>query len=219
MAWLIGIVCVIVVIAYWRVFLPLAIVALLILGVIIWNESYQQNKRQEKAKIATDLFKEKLRTAKQKETSEGKKWELYYEEDPANKIPIARTAYLKSNDELCSLSVQKRLNGSNLTGISCPGIKISEYDDIEVKFDTAETSQKMRLEKYADSEEVYIPSYQYSYSGQLNYEDFIKILKNSKSLAIKIPALENFWTTFNIQNSSKVITSLGKTKIEIDKNE
>ena len=92
-------------------------------------------------------------------------------------------------------------------------------DDDEYTLDTAETSQKMRLEKYADSEEVYIPSYQYSYSGQLNYEDFIKILKNSKSLAIKIPALENFWTTFNIQNSSKVITSLGKTKIEIDKNE
>lgn len=70
----------------------------------------------------------------------------------------------------------------------------------------------MRLEKYSDSEEVYIPSYQYSYSDQLSYKDFIKMLKNSQSLAIKIPASESFWTTFNIQNSSEVIAALGKKK-------
>lgn len=210
MAWLIGIICVIIVIVFWRIFLPLAAIAGIGLGLFLWNENYKQEKIQEKANLAAEEIRKKIATAKQNEFPIGNEWQIYYEDDPASKLPIARTASIKSDDGLCFLSVQKRLDGSELTGLNCPGIEISPYKNMDIKFDTDETSKKIRLEKYSDSKEVYIPSYQYS--GQLDYKSFIGMFSKAKSLAIQIPASEIFWTKFNLKGAPEAIAQLGKAK-------
>ncbi len=190
----------------------MAVIAGIGFGLFLLNDNYQNEKRKKEKQQAEEAITQKIAIAKQHEASEGKKWEVYYEPDPASKIPIARTASIQSDDGLCFLSVQKRLNGAELTGLNCPEIKISSYQDIEVKFDTNDISQKMDLSNYTDSDGVYIPSYQ---SGQFSYKNFVGMFGKAKSLAIQIPASKTFWTKFNLNGAQEAIAQLGKSNIHI----
>lgn len=207
MGWLIGIVCVILVLVFWRVFLPLGVIAAAAIGLFVLHENNESEKRQREIQQAAQANRTKIAIAKQNETP--KDWTLLYESDPASGKKIARTASIQSDDGLCFLSVQKRIEGTELAGLNCPGFEISKYSDIDVKFDTDEVSRRMRLDTYSNSNEVYIPSYQYDYSGHLKYEEFIKKLSQANTLAINIPAQEKFWTRFNLENAPGVISLLG----------
>ncbi len=179
--------------------MPLGVVAAIGIGGFVLYENREAQQ-----------LRDRIATAQRNSTPEGKEWIVFSQPDPASDIEIARTASIKSNDGLCSLTVQKRINGSELTGLRCPGIKISEYEDIYVKFDTYETSKKMQLESYTDSDDVYIPSYQYEYSGNLSYKEFIKGLVTANSVAIKVPSADSFWVRFTLKGSTAAINLLGK---------
>ncbi|MCG8044750.1 MAG: hypothetical protein N0E48_03550 [Candidatus Thiodiazotropha endolucinida] len=168
-----------------------------------------KKEKKEKERAAQEL-RVKIATAQKNATPEGKEWVVYGRRDPASDKNIARTASITSNDGLCYLTVQKRINGGELTGLDCPGIKISEYDDIYVKFDTSETSRKMELKSYSDSDDVYIPSSQFEYSGNMSYQDFTNGLVTAGAVAIKIPAADSFWVRFSLKGSTAAINQLGK---------
>jgi hypothetical protein len=210
MAWLIGLVCVILVIVFWRIFLPLSVIAAVALALFFVFLSGQQEKQRKAEEVAAQALRARIARAQQNETSVDKEWQVYYEPDPANKMPVARTAMIQSDDGLCVISVEKRVNGTELTGLTCPGIHIPSYNDIDVKFDSMETSQKMRLETYSNSQDVYIPLNQYN--GYLSYKLFVDMLSTANSLAINIPASETFWTRFKLHGAAEAIRQLGKPK-------
>ena len=212
MAWIIGIICIIIVVIFWRIFLPLGVVAAVGIGLIVLGAQYGQEKKKEKKEAEKAALKQKISDARANATSEGKEWRVSYRQDPASGKQVVRSCYISSNDGLCTLKVQKRLNGNELTGLYCPDFKISEYKDIEVKFDNIATSNKMDLESYSNSDDVYIPSSQSSYSGYLSYEKFISRLKDGTAVAIKIPSAGGVWMTFSLKNSSEALDELGKEK-------
>lgn len=210
MAWLIGIICVVIVIIFWRIFLPLGIVVAVVIGGYLFYQENENEKRRQAEAEEAERLRIRIADAQRNATSVDREWRVYGEPDPASGVEIARTAYVKSNDGLCSLAVQKRLNGSELTGLSCPGISIPGYRSIYVKFDTQDASRKMDLKSYSDSDGVYIPSYQFEYSDNLPYEDFINGLVTAGSVAIQIPGPETFWVRFTLKGSTAAISVLGK---------
>lgn len=210
MSWLIGIICIVLVIYFWRIFLPLGILAGLGLGGFFLYEEHQREQRQKAEVEAAQQLRERIAAAQKNATSNGKTWVLHGEPDPASGRNVARTAFIESNDGLCYLSVQKRIDGTELTGLTCPDIGIPEHKDIEVKFDTRDVSQTMDLKAYTDSDDVYIPSYQGSSWKYLSYSDFMKGLVSANSVAIQIPAAGGFWTTFSLKGSAPIIMQLGK---------
>lgn len=195
------------VVILWRIFLPLGVLAAVGAALLIYHN--EERKTQEKERAAAAL-RQKILEARASTTSEEKEWHITYALDPATGKKVVRSAYINSNDGLCYLTVQKRLDGAQLTGFDCLNFKIPEWDDIEVKFDEDATSDKMNLESYSDSDDVYIPSYQADHSGHLSYEEFIGRLKDGKTVAIKIPAADDVWMTFSLKGSTRALDRLGK---------
>ena len=215
MAWLIGIICIVIIFKLWEIFLPLAIIAVIGIGLLYAYFDYSNEKKINEKETKAQQFKDKISIAQKNATPEGRQWYVSYAADPASGIKIARSAVIKSNDSLCRLAVEKRINGSELTDLRCYGIKISSFDDVYIKFDTSETSKKMTLKNYTNSDDVYISSYQ-GYSSQLSYEEFINGLITGNSLAVKfkIPYPYNYWlwVRFNLKGSKLAISQLGKPK-------
>lgn len=179
---------------------------------------YEENQREIKAKLKaeeTELRKRTIEAARSTATAEGKQWLLNLESDPASGEDIARRASIISNDGLCRMQVEERLNGTKLTGIYCSQFVINKYDGVEVKFDFLETSSGMPLETFSDGADVYIPSSSRSYSKENSYEVFINRLKTGKAVALKTKAFEGYWVTFTLKDADVTISTLGKPiKIE-----
>lgn len=217
MSWLIGIACVVIVIIFWRIFLPLIVIAGIAIGGLYLYDKNETNKRIEKKERTARELRTKILTAQNNASPEGKEWIVSGSRDPASGKNIARIASITSDDGLCSLTVQKRINGNELTGLKCLGIKISQLDDITIKFDSYATSRDMNIKSYSNSDDVYITSTQYEYSGHMSYKEFMNGLKTSKAVAIKVPAAYTFWVRFSLQNSIEAIGQLGNeiTDVEI----
>lgn len=212
MGWLIGIVCIVIAVYFWRIFLPLGLVVALAAGIFYLKTENENKKRDAQRKVEETVLRQKISAARANASTKGKKWKVWFENDPASGDKVTRGAYITSNDGLCELQVQKRLNGSRLTGLDCPDFKISEYDDIEVKFDNYKTSDKMDIKSYSDSDRVFIPSYQAEYSDFLSYDEFIKRLKVGKTVAIKIPSTGGVWMAFTLDGASVALEALGTSK-------
>ena len=176
MDWLVAIVCIVIVCYFWRIFLPLGGI-LLVIGLLLYlgAERKSAKHQEEKAQAAQNL-RDKIRAAQATATPEGKTWELWGEEDPASGKMIARIATIQSNDGLCRLLIQKPLDGGELTGLDCPGIKISPWEDVQIKFDMYPVAKKMDVVSYRDGgDAVYIPTYQPDERSDRNfsYDEFI----------------------------------------------
>ena len=101
MGWLIGIICVVLVIFFWWIFIPLGIFVGIVFGGFMLWASINDDKRDAKEAREVAAFKNKVSTARANATSQGKEWKVRYEEDPASGKNIAREAYIVSNDNLC----------------------------------------------------------------------------------------------------------------------
>ncbi len=217
MGWLVGIISVIIIVCFWRVFLPIAVVLGLVLGAWLLNVQHQNDiDRKEAAAAAREKataqkeLRVRIATAQKYASSYGRKWVVSGSLDPASNKKIARMASITSNDGLCSLTVQKRIDGTRLAGLDCTGIKISKDDDIYIKFDTDDTSKKMDIKNYSDSDRVYIPSFQSDYYGYTSYQYFMNRLVTANAVAVKIPAVGGFWVRFTLKGSAAAINHLGK---------
>ena len=209
MAWLVGLIVAILALIFWRV--SLVLVGIVIVGgIIIWQlDEADQARKQAEAIEAARQRREIIQNARA--TASPKNWEVFYNDDPASGNRVARTASIRSDDGLCVLSVQLRINGNELTGISCPYFEFYVYDDLDVKFSGDQSSTSMDLRhydgQYGKQSSVYIPS-----SGQygLDYDDFIQRLRDRDAVAIKLHGVDQ-WVRFSLSNSAEAIDKLGST--------
>ena len=164
MVWLIAIICIILVVVFWRIFLPLALIAAVGLGLLllyVQGESGRRAQRQkleeQKVREAEQAVRQRIATAKATAGNVVRQWEILSETDPASGEKVPRHASILSDDGLCRLQVEQRMNGVRLTGVYCSGLKILTYSHIEVKFDNRSTSDRMQIQGFSNGDDVYIP--------------------------------------------------------------
>ena len=207
MAWLVGIIVAIIAIRFWRISLPLLGIAAVGIGGMLLYEQNQSEQRKQAREDNKANVAQKIREARDIATDTGREWAMFTMDDPASGQAVPRLARIQSNDGLCWLTVEKRISGSELTGLQCELLEIPSYKDIDVKFDNYENSNTMRLDSYSDSDGVFIPSNQYSYSNQLPYDEFIRRLGGGKAVAIRIQSSNagTHWITFTLNGSSEAL--------------
>lgn len=214
MGWIVGIICVILVVIFWRIFLPLALVAALALGGVLVYESNQSNKRERERVRAEQSLKDKLAAASSKGADVDREWIVQTMRDPASGADVPRSASVVGDSGICKIQVEQRINGARLTGIYCPGFKIDRYRDIEVKFDTRPTSDTMRLEQFSGGDDVYIPSNQYIHSNQLQYDEFLRRMTGAKKVALLVTfdVAGPHWITFSLRGAGPALLSIGAVR-------
>lgn len=180
-------------------------------------EFYENQEREREIKIEAQELQTKNKNEAQElqiEINDAKKyseeWLCYSDFDPASNKEIIRTASITSEDGRCELTVQKRIDGTELTGLHCLGVKFSCYIDINIKFDKDEKSTKINITKFNDSDACYIPSNYDPYSGCMSYEKFLNGLVSNNAVAIQIPSDDSFWARFSLKGSPEAINNLGK---------
>jgi hypothetical protein len=219
MAWLVGIICIILIVVFWRIFAPIAIglAAIAVVGMLYWkiDSDQRDRKRQEveskaaqsAAQAAAEL---RDRFTKANAAAVGRVWEVLTEADPASGAKMPRAAAVLSDNGLCQLRVEQRLDATKLTGIYCRGMRIEAPGEIEVKFDSYPASNKMRLERFSNGGDVYIPS-RSSHSGHLLYGEFLgrMTVANKLALQMKVDGLGEHWFVFSMAGSSSALASIG----------
>lgn len=183
--------------------------AILLVGLVFWDEYQreQAKERREQAKEREKARVEGIVLSAQAIDNQSKTRDIIVntEPDPASGMQIVRAVEINSEDGLCAIYVELRLDGTELTGIYCEDITINGNRDLWVKFDTDDVSMAVDLDSFSDSEHVYIEDgYPFKYSA------FVQKLRCSNSLALKIPAAYSFWTRFHLSGTSAPIGQLGK---------
>jgi len=212
MGWVVGLICLIIAIIFWRFILPVAvIVAAILFGFHEHQMQKQEKKEQQRAWEAeqqakeraekVETIKQKVAIAQQNATADGKEWEIQTRIDPASGKKVVSSVSIQSNDGLCYLRPEKQLNGDELTDISCPGIGFY-VGSLEIKFDTHGVSTTVNFNGY-------IVDKKYKHNEELSYKQFINGLKTANHVAIKVPAAHQFWTRFSLKNSAMFIGYLG----------
>lgn len=169
------------------------------------------DRNEHKRKLTEQTVREKIANAKATAADVLREWEVRSETDPASGEKVPRYASVVSDSGLCRLAVEQRIDGSALAGIYCSGLKISPYKDIEVRFDNRPMSNTMRIKKFSDGDNVYIPSNQYDVSGHLSYKKFLRRLAraNRTSLLLTVEGADQHWITFSLRGSSSALTKIG----------
>jgi len=197
-----------------RIVVMIAVIVSIVAGLALLYKNHNEEKvAQDQKKAAQEILVENAKALERRALQYGKKWTVSGNLDPTSNTKIATTAFVVSSDGRCELTVQKRLNGGELTGLDCQGVKISEYEDIYVQFDTDNDSARMDLKSYSDGDGVYIPFYlSDEYMGYyMSYQNFIKGLVSANIVSIKIPNIHSdFWVEFSLNGSAKAINQLGK---------
>ena len=209
MAWLIAIICIILVVVFWRIFLPLALIAAVGLGLLLLYVLAESNRSERQRKLAEQAVGERIARAKATAGDVVREWEVHLATDPASGEKVPRYASVLSDDGLCRLQVEERMSGARLTSIDCSGLKISPYSDIEVKFDNRSMSDTMDIERFSNSDTVYVPSYQYR--GRLSYDEFLRRMTgtNKVALLLDVEGAGQHWITFSLRGSSPALTKIG----------
>jgi hypothetical protein len=203
--------------------LVLAVGSIILLAGLDFWEQYQREQEKEREKTRVEAMvliaqdRDMQKPIVNRDTSKFNEGlpiiiSAYTEPDPASGNQIVRSVTIYSEDGLCRIKVEKRLSGTELTGIYCKNITIyaaSFIDNqLKIKFDTDDSYSSARLTKFSDSESVYLSSKEM----YKDYRTFVKKIRCSNSLALKIPAAYSFWTRFDLAGTSKPIGQLGKTK-------
>lgn len=154
-------------------------------------------------------------------------WEVRSEPDPATGDPSPRYATVVSDDDLCELIVEERLDGDRLTSVYCPDLEIQinrfTFTAIGVKFDSMQRSETMALERFVDDDEhdsAYIPSDQgqrfdiFQVQGSddfLQYNEFIRRIASSQRLALELEfqGVGNHWIPFSLRGSRQALAQIG----------
>lgn len=216
MSWILAIIAIILVVVFWRIFLPLALFVLVVgIALIVYleidkSQSLEKQKIENLARLKIEMEQKKkieelLNTAPLANESE---WQVYYERDPASSENVARTASVTDDSGLCSLRVEKRITGAQLTGIYCKELKIKPYEsEIFVKFDSQQKAMPMRIRNFSDSGEYYIESEQsYRY---LKYQEFLRLASTEKKVALRLnTTLGEYWIAFTLKNASDALNKI-----------
>lgn len=211
MGWIVGIICIILVVVFWRIFAPLAVIVVLAIGGFLVYDNNQNNKREREREQAERTLSDKLAAVINNAGHAELQWVVQNVRDPASGESIPRSASILSDGGVCTLQVEQRINGTRLAGIYCPGFKVDRYANIEVKFDNRPTSDEMQLEAFANVDDVYIPSSQRINSNRLQYDEFLRRLTNAKKVALqlKFDVVGHHWVTFSLTGARPALVAIG----------
>jgi len=222
MGWVIAIICIILVVIFWRIFLPLGVIAAVVIALAFLyfkaqsdrdDEKRLQAERETQERIARAhaAVQQKIAKSQRNGASVEREWEVATEADPASGAQVPRVARVLSDDGLCRLQVEQRLNATRLAGVYCPGLKVATGSDVEVKFDNRPTSDKMRLERFSNSADAYIPSQQPTYGGLLSYDEFLLRMTTAKKVALllNIEGAGEHWFAFSLEGSRPALIKIG----------
>jgi hypothetical protein len=211
MSWIVGIICIILVIIFWRIFVPIGVLGALALGTFLVYDNHQSNKRERERERAEQSLRDRLAAASTDAGNDGRHWLIEWARDPASGDHIPRSASILSDGSICTLQVEQRINGTRLAGVYCPGFKINRYHNIEVKFDNRTNSDSMALETFSGSEDVYIPSYQPAYRNHLQYDEFLRRMAGGKKVAlyVKFDVAGHHWVTFSLAGAGPALIAIG----------
>jgi len=101
MTWLIAIVCIILIIYFWRIFLPLAIIAAIGLGVFLLYMHGEMDRNERNRKLAEQTVRERIAKAKATAGDVVREWEVFSETDPASGVEVPRRSSVSSDEGLC----------------------------------------------------------------------------------------------------------------------
>ena len=205
-----------------RIFLWFVVLAAIGIGILLLVSYLVEENRIAKLKKEAQELHTKVTRAQRNATP--REWVVRGEQDPASREKIARSVSIQSDCGLCFLTVEKRMNGSDLTDLSCQDpIEIDWTEPIEVKFDTHDNSQKMKIRFYSNlrfdwNDEHGNDMYHHVYITTDYYHDywgfFINGLLTASTVAIKITPTndyaESFWVRFTLKGSKAAIGQLGK---------
>jgi len=205
MEWLIAIICIILVVAFWRIFVPLALIVVVGIWLLVGKEDQGGGHGRHR-----ELIKQKIENARTARLEDMvREWDVSFTTDPASGEEIPRHASILSDDGLCRLQVEERLNGVELTSINCPQLKVAAHQDIEVKFDNRPTSDTMDIQRFSNSDAVYIPSHQSAH--HLSYDEFLKRMAGANKVALRLTfeQADHYWFTFSLRGSGPALTAIG----------
>lgn len=210
MAWLAGIICIILIVAYWRIFLPVALIAAACFAVVILYVSQDDNRSERRRKEAQEALWARIARAQATSGNVVRTWKVEFETDPAGGQKVPRYASVRSDDGLCRLQVEERIDRSRLTAIYCSGLKVTDFVDIQVKFDDRSTSDPMKIYRFSDGDAVYIPSDQYA-SRYLAYNEFLRRMGEAHKVSLRLNVEEAgpTWITFSLAGSAAALTGIG----------
>ncbi len=117
MVWLIAIICIILVVVFWRIFIPLALIAAVGLGLLLLYAQGEGDRSESKRKLAEQTVRERIANAKATAGDVVREWEVWSQTDPASGEKVPRSASVLSDDGLCRLQVEERINGTRLASI------------------------------------------------------------------------------------------------------
>lgn len=219
MEWIFGLIGVVIVVKWWKIFLPLGLVSGAILaGIFYWENFQAQERIDAEAKKKKELSLE-INKARHNSTPKGKEWVAHLKPNPSTGEMFIRSGSILSDDGLCTLTVEERINGSRLSSLSCPKLELNAYEDIWVQFDGETQSRRMDVNEWSNKDysektrSFYIPSIQSEYqTNTLSYNAFIQLLKTKKVVAIRIGLrdIDDLWFRFQLKGSTTVINHLGK---------
>jgi len=209
MAWLIGIVCIILIIIFWRIFIPIALLVAVGFGILLlysWHESDRSERRRAEAEQAT---KKRIADALANPDTTSREWGIGVERDPASGEDVPRNASVVSDNGLCRLQVEERIDKTRLTGIYCEGLKLDPYQKVQVKFANRSTSDAMDIAQFSDGDDVYIRSRQYS--SDLEYNEFMRRLSGAGKVSLRLNIKEagEHWITFSLAGSGPALAKIG----------
>ena len=167
---------------------------------------------------------ERGRSAKEKRV-----WRYYYAEDPLSGQKKATSALLDSEDGLCTLQIDRHMDGSRSTWLTCEGMpawgkSYSSELELETKFDMEEVSSRIKVK----TEGKAIGEYPYQYDTVLldsctpdrQYpsrcdasQKFLSKLTTMKKVgfrsAMTDKAGRDYWAVFALAGSEAALVKIG----------
>lgn len=94
MTWLIAIICIILVVVFWRIFLPLALIAAVGVGLWLLYLQRESDGSERTQKPTEQAVRERIANAKAAAHDIARRWEVRTETDPASGEKVPRYARL-----------------------------------------------------------------------------------------------------------------------------
>ncbi len=218
MAWLVGIIVLILCFVFWRAALVILGIGAILIFLLVQNDARQGEERARQRTAAAERSRAVIAAARQRvqdaqENLEPREWQVTTETDPASGLAVPRRALVESDDGLCTMTVEERIDRTRLTGFNCPGLDIRTRNDIDVKFDNRDRSDRMEIREFlVGGRSAYIPSREHlGRSGRMEYDDFLNRLGSTNKVAIQFDftyAGEQ-WVTFSLNGSREALTAIG----------
>jgi hypothetical protein len=204
------------------------IITLLVFGAILYGVAFigfmlqESYLKKDRDRALQDL---KLKIEATQGDSIVDEWEVLGSDDPASGKKIGRYTNIRSNNGLCSMSVEHRIDGTKLTGFRCDfnfDVPLMNSGFTSIKFDNDRNIQTMNYSAFKNSHDKFNlsgtsaayfspelrlkntgefshfkPEYLFKNTHAFGYKDFISGLISANTVAIQItPTVDHGYYKF-----------------------